>query len=164
MQACMTLFVASKKSIASHVTEGNLTYVFLSASLASLLSRGINLPVHLCIYQYFLFWTSFKVRFLSHFCAYLFWMCFAMPLRTIYLITVDNWCAAFAINYGSVKSLKEFFSCPLCCFVLRPIFFSANIMLSFSLQYQLQIEFKRHDRLFYRNCTENDINFTLLHK
>lgn len=34
-------------------------------------------------------------------------MCFALPPSTIYLITVDNWCAAFAINYGSAESLKN---------------------------------------------------------
>lgn len=95
--------------------------------------------------------------------------------HTIYLITVDNWCAAFTINYGSTESLEilEFFSCPLCCFALLRFSVSPfspslsascheTIVLRFR---QLQIEFKRlFGRLFYGNCAPNDINFSLLHR
>lgn len=91
--------------------------------------------MHLSTFNSFFFYFSFSYcsnekcqRFLSHFCAYLFWMCFAPAIEhNIYLITVDNWWAAFAINYGSVESLKEFFSCPLCCFAFRSRFLSSWI-------------------------------------
>lgn len=145
-------------------------------AVVSLLSRGINLPVaaFISIFFYSPSVSSEKCQeiLITFLRAYLFWMCFIALERqksTIYLITVDNWCAAFAINYGSVESLKnslaahyvETFPSFLFASVFifsSDFFFRRDVVKQLHTSFfgQLQIEFKRCSVVVYfmEMCTK----------
>lgn len=78
-------------------------------------------------------------------------------MKRIYLITVDNWCAAFAINYGSVEEnlVKNFFSCPLC-------FVSFSFRTIAHKPQQLQIEFKRCSSTILWKCESKWYKFFVI--